>query len=206
MEKIAKTFFNTNGFTSPQGLSTFGIKINQDKNLQYLGLEEFNFSKEYLDNKIAYIPAFASETYNYKIDKLDLFYLNTELSPHQTFHYATLYEVNRISGLDYINDIRSKLLQSNLIWEAFYNKEFRNAYGNNFNEAFKSWVDRLLYFNNIDALGDEQGRFVVNIRYESIEIFANPLKTEWGNMYRANKLYHPVNIQGIFDDLNSLDI
>lgn len=66
MAAIVKTFKSQqpNFFTKPQGLSSFGIKIQPAPNSFTLGLEEFNFcpilSKfKFEKRNVAYIPAYS---------------------------------------------------------------------------------------------------------------------------------------------------
>jgi hypothetical protein len=98
----AKTYKSTNGFTAPQSLSNFGIKVTHGKETKFLGLEEFNFCpilRDYTfeDKYTAFIPCFSIYRGDLYIDLLVLFYSD---APGITLHYATLYGVTEIQKTD----------------------------------------------------------------------------------------------------------
>ena len=107
----AKTYYSSNGFTSPQSLSNFGIPIVQNNEIMYLGLEEFNFTSLLLKNKMAYIPAF-SKIRTRAVKELFLFYSNNG----STFHYATMYNVSQIQNNPQVINCLDSLCFSVPLW------------------------------------------------------------------------------------------
>jgi hypothetical protein len=178
----AKTYYSTNGWTSPQSLSQFGIPIIRKNEIRHLGLEEFNFTPLLKKNKLAFIPAF-SKIRAEVIDELFLFYCNNGC----TFHYATMYDVSQIqNNPQVINLIRQNELSHlpNLVSNDI---QFQQNYGNLFQQAMQIW-NQNYNSNNIIAEGVNP-RFVVNVQYEKLLIH-NPLRqVPWNNLKRANCLF-----------------
>ena len=178
----AKTYYSTNGWTSPQSLSNFGIPIIGTNEIMYLGLEEFNFTPLLLKNKLAFIPAF-SKLRTGLIDELSLFYSNRGC----TFHYATMYKVSQIqSNPQVINSIRqNRLAELPTIVES--NLQFQQKYGNLFQPAFQIWKQ---YYNSNNIIANGiLPRFVVNVEYEKF-VIKNPItQVPWNNLKRAKCLF-----------------
>ena len=184
----AKTYKSTNFWTAPQSLNTFGIPVISKKRTLHLGLEEFNFCSiltefKHEGKKVAYIPAF-STCIRVPIDKLELFYHDGN---GITLFYATMYDVEQID----IKEI--PLLRMNLIAKGFSDfvadsLDFQINYAGLFPSALKIWNVNFMQ-NNIIAPGHDP-RFVLNVKYKSIE-FHSPLRiVNWTNFKRARALYH----------------
>jgi hypothetical protein len=183
----AKTYKSTNGFTAPQSLSTFGIKITNGKAAKYLGLEEFNFCpivKKYKfeGKNVAFVPCFSTMLRN-PIEKLDLFFLN---SPGVTLHYATLYNVSQIQTSN-IASIRQDLIGLGLPDFVQNSAAFQNNYGVLFNPAIGVWNN---YFNSNAILArGTKNRFILNTFYTKIEIHKAALNVNWSSLKFAGPLY-----------------
>ena len=185
----AKTYQSTNNWSAPQSLSTFGIPIRGNRNIKYLGLEEFNFSKKLtgikFENKnLAYIPCF-SETIRPNLTQLDLFY---SAGDNVTIHYATLYGVQQIANDIYqINKIRNTLNEEHFIEWVANNQEFQNNYAELFGLTIEVYR-RNFRSNHVIAEGHDD-RFIFNVLYDKV-IFHNPeIQVPWANLKRARHLY-----------------
>lgn len=183
----AKTYKSTNNWIAPQSLSTFGIPVTSKNNTLFLGLEEFNFSTilkafVYEGRKVAYIPAF-STCLRSPIDKLDLFYHDGN---GITLHYATIYEVEQIQPNE-VPNLRKLLTAAGFPGFVANSRDFQANYGALFLPALKIW-NRNFNHNNILAPGHDP-RFVVNVKYKSIDIKNPHRNMNWVNMKRARALY-----------------
>jgi hypothetical protein len=180
MMKKAKTYYSNNGWTAPQGLSTFGIPIPCKKNKLTLGLEEFNGIKLLRKNKLAFVPAFSIER-NFLVDELKLFYS----VPGRTFHYGTMRGVQQIDHRS-VPDLRNNQLAE---LPAIVESAFLQAheYAECSRQAYAIW-NKYYNANNILATGHNL-RFVVNVKYESLELFDGHTAVRWQNLTRAKSLY-----------------
>ena len=183
----AKTYQSTNNFTVPQLISTFGIPIRVKSNLKYLGLEEFNFCKTLRDFKfnnchLAYIPCY-STCLRPNLDKLDLFF---SAGNGVTIHYATLFDVEQLS-IEEISELRFSLLAARFPNFVENSPDFQNNYQNLFEPALAIWKNN---FNqdNILARGHDP-RFVLNVKYKSIQFHSIVNSVPWSNFKRARALY-----------------
>ena len=184
----AKTYKSTNGWTSPQSLSTFGIPVIKKHELKHLGLEEFNFCKILRDFKfnnyhLAYIPCY-STCLRPNLDKLDLFF---SAGNGVTIHYATLFDVEQLS-IEEISELRFSLLAARFPNFVENSPDFQNNYQNLFEPALAIWKNN---FNqdNILARGHNP-RFVLNVKYKSIQFHSIENRVPWSNFKHARAL-HP---------------
>lgn len=204
MTKIAKTYQSTNGWSAPQSLSTFGIPIsNTIQPVKHLGLEEFNFTNILRKEKLAYVPHFSSlnaEKNNHIIYKIiKLFYFDRVT--HCSYHYANLYNVQRIH--EDIQELRNRLTEIGLDQFVINNYDFQNNYGNIlYPIAINKWLE-CFNANNITANGVEQ-RFILNVKYEKLEIFDSPIaRDEWNDFNFASNLYNEsIPLQDLLADIN----
>lgn len=183
----AKTYRSTNNFTAPQSISTFGIPIRLRGDLKHLGLEEFNFCKTLRDFKfnnyaLAYIPCY-STCLRPNLDKLDLFF---SAGNSITIHYATLFDVEQITDKK-ISELRDSLLAAGFPNFVENSPDFQNNYQNLFESAFTIWKNN---FNqdNILARGHDP-RFILNVKYKSIQFHSIDNRVPWANFKRARALY-----------------
>lgn len=185
----AKTYRSTNNWTSPQSLSTFGIPIGENRNIKYLGLEEFNFSQkvmeiEFENKKLAYIPSFSEKVRPYQ-SELDLFYSS---GINVTMHYATLRGVQQIEDNENrIIEIREKLISVNYLQWVENNLEFRDNYGDRFSSAFDVYKKNFGE-NKVIAKG-HNNRFVFNVLYDKVIVHNPEIQVPWANLKRARHLY-----------------
>ncbi len=183
----AKTYKSTNGWTAPQSLSTFGIPVSNKHDIKYLGLEEFNFCKVLADftfqtKHVAFIPSYSCCPRPF-IEKLNLFHSNGR---GLTVHYATLYDVEQLN-ISEIDALRSSLIASGFPNFVETNFDFQNNYQNLFQPALKIWQKN---FNTNNIISPAHNpRFVLNIKFNSIEIFSQPKQVDWSNLKRARILY-----------------
>ena len=183
----AKTYQSDNNFTAPQSISTFGIPIRLRGDLKHLGLEEFNFCKILRDFKfnnynLAYIPCY-STCLRHNLDKLDLFF---SAGNGVTIHYATLFDVEQLS-IEEISELRFSLLAARFPNFVENSPDFQNNYQNLFEPALAIWKNN---FNqdNILARGHDP-RFVLNVKYKSIQFHSIVNSVPWSNFKRARALY-----------------
>jgi len=183
----AKTYQSDNNFTVPQSISTFGIPIRVKSNLKYLGLEEFNFCKILNDFKfnnyhLAYIPCY-STCLRPNLDKLDLFF---SAGNSLTIHYATLFDVEQLTDKE-ISELRDSLLAAGFPNFVENSLDFQNNYQNFFEPALTLWR---INFNqdNILAKGHDP-RFILNVKYKSVQFHSLDNTVPWANFKRARALY-----------------
>jgi hypothetical protein len=200
MAKLAKTYHNINQFQGPSNLSDFGIPIPENNPVATLGLEEFNFCDILLSNKLMYLPAY-SHGQNYNGDEVKLFYLNQQVNPKQTYHYATIRGVERIeNNVGIIGQIRQQLIEEGFPIYVQNNQHFQHLFAENFLEAFEMWMR---YFNSsVITAFQHDFRFVVNVRYNEIEIFDQPQPKNWNNFIRASVLFDdPEDALGLLNEI-----
>jgi hypothetical protein len=183
----AKTYQSDNNFTAPQSISTFGISIRLRGDLKHLGLEEFNFCKTLRDFKfnnyhLAYIPCY-STCLRPNLDKLDLFF---SAGNSIAIHYATLFDVEQLTDEE-ISELRDSLLAAGFPNFVENSPDFQNNYQNLFEPALAIWKNN---FNqdNILARGHNP-RFVLNVKYKSIQFHSMGNIVPWANFKRARALY-----------------
>jgi hypothetical protein len=183
----AKTYQSGNNFTVPKSLSSFGIPIRLKGHAKYLGLEEFNFCKILRDFKFnnyhfAYIPCF-SNCRRTNLEKLDLFF---SARNGITIHYATLFDVEQLSVKE-ICELRDSLLAAGFPNFVENSPDFQNNYQYLFEPALAIWKNN---FNqdNILARGHDP-RFVLNVKYKSIQFHSITNRVPWSNFKRARALY-----------------
>ena len=184
----AKTYKSTNGWSSPQSLSKFGIPISGENKMAYLGLEEFNFC-EILSNftlnefRFAFVPSYSTCKRPF-IEELHLFYSD---GYGQTRHYATLYEVEQLTCGAEIESLRDKLIKVGFDKYVQTSTSFIRNYGDLHPEPLEVWNNNF-QCNNILAKAYSP-RFVLNVKFKSIIHHDPPLVVSWGNLKHARALY-----------------
>ena len=180
--RYAKTYYSTNGWTGPQNFSDFGQEIASGYSMGY---EEFNMVEEIKNMKLLYIPCFSNNYPDY-YDEIELFYHDPLPNETKPRIYGKITQVSQIQP-DEIEDIRQKL-----ITEKFPQKvESIIRKSGTFTTdlvplAFSAWR-RNFNQNNILAPGTEP-RFILNVRYETIEIYPQTRISDKVMNY-AGKLY-----------------
>jgi hypothetical protein len=184
----AKTYKSTNGWSSPQSLSKFGVPISGENKIAYLGLEEFNFC-EILSNFtlnefcFAFIPSYSTCKRPF-IEELHLFYSD---GYGQTRHYATLYEVEQLTCGSEIESLRDKLIKVGFDKFVQTSTSFKRNYGDLHLEALKVWNNN--FESNTIISTNHNLRFVLNVKYKKVIHQKPPLIVNWANLKRARSLY-----------------
>jgi hypothetical protein len=146
---------------------TFGVpvlKLNRS-----FGLEEFNFNPFFLEEKMAYVPCYATKRY-YQRPALDELRLIFNVSGHSHIHYATLYGVSAITDTE-IPNLRA--LINPFFNEVYLNSNVQNFFGNDF-DNYKKIISRM-YLSEIIAANNIHSPFLINVRYERLELLKNPI-------------------------------
>lgn len=192
MPHYARTYGTTlkekeleNAWQYPTGplLDNFGIPINK----KTFGLEEFNFKSFYLKNKLAYVPCYGTERF-YKRPFIKELRLIFKTAPLFYKHYATLYNVESFGD----NDIPSlrDLIEQHLN-EIYFTQQSQIFFGQDY-PLFKKAITHSLG-SNIIASNHDNSSFLVNLKYEKIEILKKPiqcgLKANYAGQWYRNVEY-----------------
>ena len=147
-------------------LDSFGIPINK----KTFGLEEFNFNPFYLKHKVAYVPCYGTERFYHRpiIKELRLIY---KIAPRCYKHYATLYNIESFEDNDIPN--LKGLIEPHLN-EIYFRQAYQAFFGLDF-PLFQQAITNSLG-SNIIASNHNNSSFVVNLKYEKIEILKKPIK------------------------------
>jgi hypothetical protein len=193
MPHYARTYGSTihevdplNAWKFPTGpiFDTFGVPIAN----QTFGLEEFNFNSILVNKQYAYIPCFGTHrTYPRAfVNELRLIYRVNGIQNFNYLHYATLFNVESMLNED-IPEIRIALQP---YFNAVYlSQECENFFGLNYAE-YQNHIQNMFNANFI-ANNENNNSFVVNVRYESLEILDNPVPCVMKSHYASN-LYRNV--------------
>jgi hypothetical protein len=170
-----------NAWKFPTGplIDRFGIPIG----LKTFGLEEFNFSDFYRNQKWAYIPCYGSERSYPRpfVSELRLMYRILSQTKFCYKHYATLYNVKSFTN-DEIDGIRNIIdPQLNQI---YFREESNLYFGNNYPE-YQLTIQEMLA-SNLIANNNNNRSFSVNVQYDDIEILKNPVICQCGGSYASN--------------------
>lgn len=164
--------------TTPEQ-DVFGIRISN--NLTF-GLEEFNFNNFLKNNMLAYVPYYGRALANPRpaVSELRLLY-KVELIGNRYCHYATLYNVIQLTDRD-IPQIQE--LIENEFDEIYLGKESKELFGNQF-DAYENQITRMFNSRTI-ANNQDRSSFIVNLRYEKLEIIEKPLYCHLNAHYAGN--------------------
>jgi hypothetical protein len=149
---------------------TFGVPVLKLNST--FGLEEFNFNPFFLEEKMAYVPCYATAKY-YPRPPLKELKLIFKTSGRCHLHYATLYEVTSILNKQ-ISSLRNQIEPK--IDEIYFRQETQQFFGNDF-ENFVQIINRMKDSSFI-ASNHNHTPFLVNARYEKIEILKSPIPCE----------------------------
>jgi hypothetical protein len=165
-------------FATGPMLDRFGIPINQTT----FGIEEFNFNSFYLSKKIAFIPCYSTSKFYRRrhIGELRLVY---KQAPRCYKHYATLHNVTSFADDD-IPYLRS-LIQPQ-INQIYYRQESLDFWGEDFN-LFQNAIKNA-FNSDIIANNHNTSSFLVNLKYEKLEILTLPITCDLGGN-RASQWY-----------------
>ena len=188
MSHHARTYGSTiheidphNAWKFPTGpmLDTFGVPIAN----QTFGLEEFNFNSILVNKQFAYIPCYGTHrTYPRPfVKELRLIYRVNNIENFNYLHYATLFNVRSLVNED-IPEIRRVLAPDfNTI---YLSPECQDFFGINYAE----YQIRIQHMFNANLIADNENNssFVVNVRYESLEILDNPVPCVMNANFASN--------------------
>jgi|LauGreDrversion4_2_1035121.scaffolds.fasta_scaffold360237_1 hypothetical protein len=166
-------------FPTGPNLDTFGVPIG----LQTFGLEEFNFHPFLLNMQLAYIPCYGTHgTYpRNPVNELRLIYRIHNNGEFNYMHYATLYEVRTILNEE-ILVIRNVLEPD---FNAIYlNQNCQDFFGHDFPE-YENCIQNM-FAANLIADNQNNSSFVVNVRYDALEIQENPVPCILNAHYASN--------------------
>lgn len=163
--RYAKTYYSTNGWTGPQNLSRFGQRINNLNNYT-LGYEEFHFLEEIKELNLLYIPCFSHHRPGV-YDTIELFYHIPGQPGPQIYGKVT--GVVQLQENE-VNEIRESLIKKEFPKKVKKIIEDSGTFPRHLIQpAFEAWQGNFNQ-NNIIAQGTDP-RFILNVRYETIEIY-----------------------------------
>jgi len=165
--KVSKIVNNSNQWTSVSGNAQTGIFINNNKSSEsyFLGLEEWNNYKLLRKHKLAYLDSFRSSARLDYYESIELINFNNGI----LYHVGRIEIVNRIKFKE-IPEIKKILTSEN--WLAQVETDF-NAIQDlrkiaNHIEYMKCW-------NSEEIVAPTNEGFIVNIRYDKLVCFENPI-------------------------------
>lgn len=154
-------------FPTAPPLDVFGVQVPNQ--LLTFGLEEFNFNPFLLKEKIAYVPCYGTSRFYPRpfVPELRLIF---KVNNSCYCHYATLYNIYSLEN----NDIPAyvTLLQPQLA-NIYFRQESIRFFGADF-AAFEGIIQNM-YQSPIIADNDNNTSFLVNVKYERMEILDNPV-------------------------------
>jgi len=170
-----------NAWKFPTGplLDNFGVPIGN----QTFGLEEFNFSDFYLQQKWAYIPCYGSARVYPRpfINELRLMFRIPSEEKFCYLHYATLFNVSSFVSGD-IPQLRANILP--MLNEIYFTPMANDFFGKNYHQYIKQ-INQMTHSNFI-ANNEDNNSFLVNTKYESIEILKNPIECKMRSNFASN--------------------
>jgi hypothetical protein len=154
-------------FPTGPTVDNFGVPVSEAN--KTFGLEEFNFNPLFLKEKIAYAPCYATQRY-YPRPALDELRLMFNVSGYLHIHYATLHGVSGITNTE-IPSLRA--LVNPFFDEIYLNRNVQNFFGDDF-DNYKKIISRM-YLSEIIAANNIHSPFLINVRYERLELLKNPI-------------------------------
>ena len=195
--KASKLVNNDNNWLAVSGLAQTGIFVssNSQNNKSYsFGLEEWNNSVILRKQKLAYIDSFRSfprEQYYERIELLN--FINGIL-----YHVGRLENVKRIKCKE-IPDIKTLLTTEN--WLNQVEIDFHNIDDlreiENHQEYMKCW-------NSEEIVAPTNQGFIVNIRYDKLIFFENPINITALNANSNNLWRRLAQLYEVSNDLENL--
>ncbi len=194
MIRYARTYGSKNYLTNPNEawqyptgpiLDNFGVTVQGLNNT--FGLEEFNFNPFYKKSKIAYIPCYGTANYYPRVNKLDELRLIFKLNGRCHFHYATLFNVSCILNTEIMN-LRNEIAPH--FNDIYLSNNSRSFFGEDF-EVFSEIINNM-NSSDVIAANHISSPFLVNVRYEKLEILKSPILCEanpgYVNQWKINVL------------------
>lgn len=167
---LAKLVYNENGWTLPSNLTKVGVVLN---NGDYFGYEEW-LNNEFLnENKIGYVECFRTCQREESFERIALF--TFDRATRTVYYVGNLFNVKQLIDTEIIG-IRNLLIQQN--WIQNKNVELNQIFPKT--DAIHHYTNS---YNSNDIVGDYAKSFILNIRYERIELFP---KYNWINLTNIN--------------------
>jgi hypothetical protein len=188
MPHYARTYGSSIYDTDPQNawkfptgslLDSFGVPIGN----RTFGLEEFNFSNFYLQQKLAFIPCYGSaRTYPRPfIEELRLIFRIPSKEKFCYFHYATMFNVTSLINYD-IPKLRAIILP--MIDEIYFTPKVYDFFGKDYEKYVKQI--RQMSHSSFIANNEDNNSFLVSSKYESIDILKTPIKCKMRSNFASN--------------------
>lgn len=197
--KTSKLVHNINNWTQVSRVAQTGILVNRNnlnKKSYYFGLEDWNNCKQLRKHKLAYLDSFRSSARLDYYERIELLNFNNGI----IYHVGRIENVKRIKCKE-IPEIKKLITREN--WLAQVETDF-NAIQDlreiaNHNEYMQCW-------NSEEIVAPTNEGFIVNIRYDKLVFFENPinitaLNPNVNNLWRRlTQLYEvPSNLENLFN-------
>ncbi len=158
-------------------LDSFGVTIPEQN--KTFGLEEFNFNPLYLNEKIAYIPCYGTVRFYPRlfIEELRLIY---RVKDTCYCHYATLFNIVSFNNNEIVN--LRQIINPELN-QIYFSQESQGFFGADFT-TFQRKIQEM-YDSNSIADNQNDNSFLVNVKYERIEILDKPIYCKLNSHYAA---------------------
>jgi hypothetical protein len=197
--KASKLVHNINIWTSVSKEAQTGILVRRtelNKSSYFFGLEEWNNCKILRKHKLAYLDSFRSFARLENYERIELLNFNNGI----VYHIGTLYGVKRIKCLE-IPEIKKILNSEN--WLIHVENDFNAILDlreiTDHDEYMHCW-------NSEDIVAPINKGFIVNIRYDRLIFFDNPINLTELNpninqrWRRLIQLYEvPQNLENLFN-------
>lgn len=166
--KASKLVNNNNTWTAVSGIAQTGIMVGksvQNKKSYYFGLEEWNNSNILRNHKLAYLDSFRSFPRLEYYERIELINFNNKT----VYHVGRIEKVHRIKCKE-IPEIKKLLISENWLKkvEVDFNaiNDLRQIENNN--EYMNCW-------NSEELVAPTNEGFIVNIRYDELTFFEQPI-------------------------------
>lgn len=197
--KVSKFVNNENNWTSVSCIAQTGIIVDrnkQNKKKYYFGLEEWNNSDILRKHKLAYLDSFRSFPRMESYERIELINFNNGI----VYHIGRLENVKRIKCKE-IPAIRKLLLNEN--WLKNVETDFHNI------QDLRPIENHLEYtqcWNSDEIVAPTSHGFILNLRYEKILLFKNPINLTALNPIANNwkRLIHLYETPNELEDLFNL--
>jgi len=167
---VAKLVYNENQWTIPSNLSNLGVILN---NGDYYGYEEWLKNEFLKKNKLGYVECFRKCRRVGNFDRIAL--ITFDRRTRTIYYVGNLYDVKQLTNNE-IAETRNMLIQQN--WQQNRNIELNQIFPNT--DATMHYTN---CFNSNEIIGDYAESFILNIRYEKIELHP---KDKWVNLTNIN--------------------
>jgi hypothetical protein len=158
-------------------LDNFGVPVPNQ--MRTFGLEEFNFNPFLLNEKIAYVPCYGTHRFYPRPFEQEL-RLIFKINNICYLHYATLYNVYSLQDNE-IPTLRA-ILQPEMA-NIYLRQESALFFGADY-PSFQNTIDNM-YNSPFIASNQDNSSFLVNVKYERIDILKKPVYCKPPNHYAS---------------------